>query len=144
MDNKITLRINIILLMYGRILMLKKQMDINDVYSIVSDERKNNENIFLASSKIMKEKIGLTIAADKLKIVQIMLRREDRRGHTRRESIEYFILATEYHGVIIPAHINEYYDIYWAEINSLPSNTEEYIKKAIHSYEENIPFSFYG
>lgn len=108
-------------------------------YSVVAGHIDGNESVIKAMQREALEEAEIKIKEEDLKIVHVMHRKAK-----DRESVDYFLECKSYTGQIRIMENDKCDELAFYDLDKLPNNTIEYIKKAIEYYKNNEPFSIYG
>jgi len=110
------------------------------MYGLVAGHVDENENIYKAMVREAKEEANIDIKQEDLNIVQVM----NMRGPID-EYIHYFFVVDKYSGNVKNMEEDKCEGLSWHGLDSIPSNTIDYIKYAIEKYLENkTMFTLYG
>jgi len=137
--NRFTLRVsaNLLLIKDNQILLLRRFHTAwgNGKYTVISGHIDGNETIAEAMVREAKEEAGIELEAANLTIVHAMHRIAD------IECVDYFLTATIWQGEPKNTEPDKADDVRWFPLNDLPEKILPNIKAAIHSYQNQIPFS---
>ena len=107
-------------------------------YSVVAGHVEADEEITSAAIREAKEEVGIEINRNDLHVVGVMHRRSD------EERVSFFLTAFAWIGDIVNAEPNLCDDLSWHSIESLPSNTIPYLKRALGNYQDGTFFDEFG
>ena len=110
----------------------------NGNYCVVAGHVEADEEIISAAIREAKEEVGVEIQRDDLHVVGVMHRRSD------HERVSFFLTASAWTGDIVNAEPNLCDDLSWHSLDSLPSNTIPYLKRALGNYQDGTFFDEFG
>jgi ADP-ribose pyrophosphatase YjhB (NUDIX family) len=110
----------------------------NENYSVVAGHVEANEPVTAAAIREVREEVGIQIQPSDLEVVGVMHRRSD------EERVSFFLTASAWIGDIVNAEPNLCDDLSWHSIESLPSNTIPYLKRALRNYQDGTFFDEFG
>ena len=108
-------------------------------YSLVAGHVDGNEPVTQAMTREASEEAGINVASKDLKMVHAM-----HRNAPYAEYLDFFFVADRWQGEPKIMETDKCDDLSWFDLDNLPDNVLEYVKQAIDSYRDNIPFSEYG
>ena len=98
----------------------------------------SDEDLKTAMIREAKEEAGIEITPNNINFASVMHRKSD------DERIDFFFIADSWEGEITNMEPQKCDDLSWFDINNLPSNTIQYIKRAIGNYISDVQFDVYG
>ena len=107
-------------------------------FSVVAGHVEADEEITSAAIREAKEEVGIEIQRDDLHVVGVMHRRSD------EERVSFFLTASTWTGDIVNAEPDLCDDLSWHSVESLPSNTVSYLKRALVNYQDGTIFDEFG
>ncbi|MCL2702648.1 MAG: NUDIX domain-containing protein [Defluviitaleaceae bacterium] len=133
--------VHLFLLKENKILLLKRfntgYEDGN--YSVPAGHLDGGEDVFTAMTREAKEESGIDILLENLEIVQVMHRKKE-----TEERIDYFFSCDKWSGCVKNTEPEKCDELIWADIDSLPVNTVDYVFAAINFYRDRVPFTLFG
>ncbi|HPO05739.1 MAG TPA: NUDIX domain-containing protein [Candidatus Gracilibacteria bacterium] len=97
-------------------------------YSLVSGHVDGKETIKYDMIRESKEEIGIDLKEKDLQVINVM------HTNTDREYLNFFILADQYEGKIQNLELEKCDDLAWFDLDKLPENTIEIVRRAINNY----------
>lgn len=138
--NYMPVAVHLFLVKNGKILLLRRHNtgyeDGN--FSVVAGHVDRGESLIQAAIREGKEEAGILINENDIKFVGVMHRK------TNDERIDFFLVIKEWQGDITNCEPDKCSELCWVELNSLPSNTIKYIKRAIENWHLGKWFDVYG
>lgn len=100
-------------------------------YGLIAGHVEDNEDIYSAIIREIKEEINIDINKEDLYLTNIIQRR------TNENRLDFFFYSNKWDGNIINNEPKKCSDLQWFNIESLPNNTIQYIKYSISNYYKN-------
>lgn len=107
-------------------------------YSVIAGHLDGSEEVVTAACREAYEEAGITIKPEDVQIVNVMHRKSD------DERIDYFVRCTKWTGEIINKEPGKCDNLEWFDINDLPDNSIQYIKRAVQNYQSSNYFDSFG
>ena len=107
-------------------------------YSVVAGHLDGDESTTEAMIREAKEEAGIDLNPDDLELVGVMHRKSN------DERIDFFFVARNWTGTVTNTEPHKCDDLSWFAIDSLPSNTIPYIRRAWKNYQEKRWFDTFG
>ena len=125
----------------GKILMLRRFNTgyADGKYSFVAGHIDGNETVSQAMVREAKEEAGIDIHPNDLKFLNVLHRKSP-----DREYIDFFFTASTWTGEPEIMEPDKCDDLRWFDLNKIPENTLDYIKKIIKDIQNSKVFSEYG
>lgn len=108
-------------------------------YGVPSGHLDGDETAREGCAREIKEEIGIEIKPQDLEVVHVTHRKEK-----NDERIDFFMTAKQYAGKITNCEPHKCDDLSWFNVDDLPENTVEYVKRAIENYRDGISYSEFG
>lgn len=139
MDNQFTIRCAVYALLIKDkklLLMRRKNTGWKDgLYGVPAGHLEANESILDALIREVKEESNIDIKGDDVKLVHTMYRKSN------YMYIDLFFVINTWSGEAIINEKDKSDELGWFDINSLPEDTLEHVKKGFENYENGVPFS---
>ena len=125
----------------GQILLLRRSNTgwMDGWYSLPAGHLDGGETVTSATVREAMEETGVEVLQKDLEVVHVMHRKS-----TNREYIDFFLATTEWNGVPSVTEPDKSDDVSWFPIDTLPENTVESVRHAIHCYKNGVTFSEFG
>ncbi|MBN2795534.1 MAG: NUDIX domain-containing protein [Clostridia bacterium] len=107
-------------------------------YSVIAGHLDGDETYLSAMIREAKEEANITLSTEDLVPIHVMHR------SSIDERIDYFFMASSWHGNLKNNEPNKCDDLSWYPIDDLPFNMVPYVKAAIQHYRNNEVFSHFG
>ena len=107
-------------------------------YSVIAGHLDPDETIKSAMIREAREEANIEINPDDLKMIHVMHRK------SQQDRISFFFTTDKYSGIILNKEPDKCDDLKWFDLDNLPDNMVDYVKKALHCYQKNIIHSDYG
>ncbi len=132
--------VHLFLMHEGRVLLLRRyQTGYEDGnYSVVAGHLDGNETVVAAAVREAREEVGVTLAAQDVRVVGVMHRRSN------DERIDWFVACEHWAGEITNAEPEKCDELRWADPERLPPNVISYIRRAIENYRAGRWFDSFG
>lgn len=132
--------VHVFLIKHDEVLMLRRcNTGFEDgSYSVVAGHAEADEEITSAAVREAKEEVGIEIQRVDLQVVGVMHRRSD------EERVSFFLTASTWTGDIVNAEPGLCDDLSWHSLESLPSNTIPYLKRALGNYRDGTFYDEFG
>lgn len=108
------------------------------LYGIPGGHLEDGETVLEGACREALEETGLSVNPKDLELVHTVHRKSN------YDYIDIFFRVTKWDGEPRLTEENKSDKILWADINSLPENTSDYMKKAIDNIRKGILFSQFG
>lgn len=109
-------------------------------YSVAAGHVEMGETSSEAVIREAKEELGITIKPGNLEYSTIMHRYAD----DKSERIDFFFSCEKWAGKEKICELNKCDDLKWVDMNELPENTIDYVRKGIECYEQGVKFIEFG
>ena len=107
-------------------------------YSVVAGHLDKNESVRSAIAREAYEEAGIKINIEDLKMVHVMHRK------SQQDRISFFFTCNKYQGNPFNKETDKCAELKWFDLDNLPHNMVEYVKKALEYYHKNVIHSDYG
>jgi ADP-ribose pyrophosphatase YjhB (NUDIX family) len=111
------------------------------VYSLVCGHVEKGENVIEAIVREAFEEVGIKIMQENTKVIASIHRPSANYKNNIVDIIDFFILVTDYTGEIKNLEPDKTQDVLFWDIENLPKNCTQQVKKALELYKNN---DFYG
>ena len=108
-------------------------------WSLIAGHVEENENATEAMIREAEEEANIKILPENLKAIYVM-----DRITSNRQNIDIFFNCSKYFGELLNNEPHKCGGISFFDINNLPQNTVNYVKKAISDIENKIIYSEFG
>ena len=108
-------------------------------YGVPSGHMDGEETVREGCAREMKEEIGIDINPNNLEVVHVMHRKA-----AKDERFDFFMVAEKYEGEIENKEPDKCDDISWFDLDNLPDNMIDYVRRALEAYKDGIHYSEYG
>ena len=122
----------------AKILLLKRILSRYEEgnYNVIAGQIEGREDAQAATIREAKSQLDITISRDDLTVVQMMQRRTKTDDH-----LDYFLLCDRWSGKVQNIETYRCAELLWADMDSLPENTDEYVREAIENYKGSKAFT---
>lgn len=107
-------------------------------YSVVAGHVDAGETVTQAAIREAKEEVGVTLEAGDIQVVHVMNRKSE------DERIDFFVTVGHWAGEVSNHEPQKCDDLAWTAMDTLPSNTIPYVKRALENYQAGIYYSEFG
>ena len=107
-------------------------------YSVPAGHLDGNETVRAAAQREAAEEVGVQIEADDILFSSVMHRNEG------DERVDFFVEVLAWSGEPVNNEPHKCDELRWVDLNSLPSNTIPYVRRAIQSHQRGIRFDEFG
>ena len=107
-------------------------------YSVPAGHLDGNETVRAAAAREAAEEVGVQIEKDDILFSSVMHRNEG------DERVDFFLHVLAWRGEPLNTEPNKCDDLYWEHVDSLPSNTIPYVRRAIQNHRKGIRFDEFG
>jgi len=107
-------------------------------YSVPAGHIDGGETVLAAALREAQEEIGVQLAPDDLTFLGVMHRIED------DERVDFFFRVNNWSREPFNNEAEKCDDLRWVDLNSLPSNTVPYVRRAISNYMNAVVFDEFG
>ena len=108
------------------------------LYSVPAGHLDGGETVRAAAAREAEEEVGVRIEADDITFSTVMHRIED------DERVDFFVHVHKWEGEPFNAEPEKCDDLRWVEIDQLPKNTVEYVKRCIANHLNGVRFDEFG
>ena len=108
------------------------------LYSVPAGHLDGGETVLTAGAREAQEEVGVRIEAEDMTITTVMHRIED------DERVDFFVHVQKWDGEPFNAEPEKCDDLRWVNIDQLPENTVEYVRRSIANHLNGVRFDEYG
>lgn len=108
------------------------------LYSVPAGHLDGGETVLTAGVREAEEEVGVRIEPDNLSFSTVMHRIED------DERVDFFLLVHKWEGEPFNAEPGKCDDLRWVNIDQLPENTVEYVRRSIANHLNGVRFDEFG
>ena len=108
------------------------------LYSVPAGHLDGGETILTAGAREAQEEVGVRIEAEDMTITTVMHRIED------DERVGFFVHVQKWDGEPFNAEPEKCDDLRWVNIDQLPENTVEYVRRSIANHLNGVRFDEFG
>ena len=108
------------------------------LYSVPAGHLDGGETILTAGAREAQEEVGVRIEAEDMTITTVMHRIED------DERVDFFVHVQKWDGEPFNAEPEKCDDLRWVNIDQLPENTVEYVRRSIANHLNGVRFDEFG
>ena len=108
------------------------------LYSVPAGHLDGGETILTAGAREAQEEVGVRIEAEDMTITTVMHRIED------DERVDFFVHVQKWDGEPFNAEPEKCDDMRWVNIDQLPENTVEYVRRSIANHLNGVRFDEFG
>jgi len=107
-------------------------------YSVIAGHLEGGEPVKHAMIREAREEAGIEIEPTDLSVVHVMHRKSG------DERIDFFLEAGHWRGEPVNREPHKCDDLRWCRVDSLPSNTVAYVRRAIDNVRRGVTFDSFG
>ena len=108
------------------------------LYSVPAGHLDGGETVLTAGAREAQEEVGVRIEAEDMTITTVMHRIED------DERVDFFVHVQKWDGEPFNAEPEKCDDMRWVNIDQLPENTVEYVRRSIANHLNGVRFDEFG
>ena len=108
------------------------------LYSVPAGHLDGGETVLTAGVREAEEEVGVRIEPDNLSFSTVMHRIED------DERVDFFLLVHKWECEPFNAEPGKCDDLRWVNIDQLPENTVEYVRRSIANHLNGVRFDEFG
>jgi ADP-ribose pyrophosphatase YjhB (NUDIX family) len=108
-------------------------------YGLVSADLKGNESIIQAAIRACRDDVGVELTPDDLELASVV-----HYNAPDREGIDFFLCARNWLGEPTNLKPDEYADVLWAPVDSLPDGVIKYVRRALENLRAGVWFDEIG
>ena len=108
------------------------------LYSVPAGHLDGGETVLTAGAREAQEEVGVRIEAEDMTLPTVMHRIED------DERVDFFVHVQKWDGEPFNAEPEKCDDLRWVNIDQLPENTVEYVRRSIANHLNGVRFDEFG